>query len=52
MGLSYKADIDDLRESPALEIFHELEKSGSHVMAVEPNLESMLNYLAIKLSFY
>jgi len=38
MGLSYKADIDDLRESPALEIFHELEKSGSHVMAVEPNL--------------
>ena len=38
MGLSYKADIDDLRESPALEIYHELEKAGSHVMAVEPNL--------------
>lgn len=38
MGLSYKADIDDLRESPALEIYHALEKAGSHVMAVEPNL--------------
>ena len=38
MGLSYKADIDDLRESPALEIYYELEKSGSNVMAVEPNL--------------
>jgi UDP-N-acetyl-D-mannosaminuronic acid dehydrogenase len=38
MGLSYKADIDDLRESPALEIYHVLEKAGSHVMAVEPNL--------------
>ena len=25
MGLSYKQDIDDLRESPALEIYHELE---------------------------
>ena len=38
MGLSYKADIDDLRESPALEIYHALEKAGHHVMAVEPNL--------------
>lgn len=38
MGLSYKADIDDLRESPALEIYHSLEKSGNDVLAVEPNL--------------
>lgn len=38
MGLSYKADIDDLRESPSLEIYHALEKAGHHVMAVEPNL--------------
>ncbi|HPD54367.1 MAG: UDP-N-acetyl-D-mannosamine dehydrogenase [Bacteroidota bacterium] len=38
MGLSYKPDIDDLRESPALEIFHDLEKERFRVMAVEPNL--------------
>ncbi|MCX6291307.1 MAG: UDP-N-acetyl-D-mannosamine dehydrogenase [Bacteroidetes bacterium] len=38
MGLSYKADIDDLRESPSLEIFHALEKENYRVMAVEPNL--------------
>ncbi len=38
MGLSYKADIDDLRESPALDIFKELEKRGHQVLAVEPNL--------------
>ena len=38
MGLAYKADIDDMRESPALEIYHELEKLNFKVMAVEPNL--------------
>ncbi len=38
MGLSYKADIDDLRESPALEIYRELEKKNYNVIAVEPNL--------------
>ena len=37
-GLAYKADIDDLRESPALEIYHALEKAGHNVMAVEPNI--------------
>ncbi len=38
MGLSYKADIDDLRESPALEIFLELKREKFGVVAVEPNL--------------
>ncbi|MFN8144524.1 MAG: UDP-N-acetyl-D-mannosamine dehydrogenase [Bacteroidia bacterium] len=38
MGLSYKQDIDDLRESPALEIYHELEADKFKVMAVEPNI--------------
>lgn len=38
MGLSYKANIDDLRESPALEIYRHLESENHHVMAVEPNL--------------
>jgi len=38
MGLTYKADIDDLRESPALEIFESLKHSGFSVLAVEPNI--------------
>lgn len=40
MGLAFKPNIDDLRESPALEVFHALQKSGLDVLAVEPNLES------------
>lgn len=40
-GLTFKPDIDDLRESPALDIVQKLSKShpGS-VLAVEPNLDS------------
>lgn len=39
LGLSFKANIDDLRESPALEITRELMRSGAgRVMACEPNL--------------
>ncbi|NVK02132.1 MAG: UDP-N-acetyl-D-mannosamine dehydrogenase [Oceanospirillaceae bacterium] len=40
MGLAFKPNIDDLRESPALEVFHALLQSGLDVLAVEPNLES------------
>ena len=39
-GLAFKADIDDLRESPALEIYRKI--SGFHngaVLCVEPNIE-------------
>lgn len=39
LGLSFKANIDDLRESPALEITRELMASGiGRVMACEPNV--------------
>lgn len=39
LGLAFKADIDDLRESPALEITRELIRSGvGRVMACEPNI--------------
>ena len=40
LGLAFKPDIDDLRESPALEIAHDLVKAGHHVLSVEPNIDS------------
>ncbi len=41
LGLAFKADIDDLRESPALEITRELIASGiATVLACEPNVNS------------
>ncbi len=36
LGLSYKADVDDLRESPAIEVCHLLQQSGAAVSAFEP----------------
>nr|WP_294810998.1 UDP-N-acetyl-D-mannosamine dehydrogenase [uncultured Sphingomonas sp.] len=38
MGLAFKPDIDDLRESPALEISEKLVEAGYDVVAVEPNI--------------
>ncbi|MCJ8344322.1 UDP-N-acetyl-D-mannosamine dehydrogenase [bacterium] len=40
MGLAFKANIDDLRESPALQITRELMAEGFDIMAVEPNIQS------------
>jgi len=36
LGLAYKPDVDDLRESPAVEIVHLLQKAGAQVKAWEP----------------
>jgi UDP-N-acetyl-D-mannosaminuronic acid dehydrogenase len=36
LGLSYKPDVDDLRESPAIEVVHLLNKAGAIVTAYEP----------------
>jgi UDP-N-acetyl-D-mannosaminuronic acid dehydrogenase len=39
LGLSYKSDVDDLRESPSLEIVKHLALSGDlSILAVEPNI--------------
>jgi UDP-N-acetyl-D-mannosaminuronic acid dehydrogenase len=36
LGLSYKADVDDLRESPAVDAANLLAKAGARVTAYEP----------------
>ncbi len=36
LGLAYKADVDDLRESPAIEVIHLLQEQGAQVKAFEP----------------
>lgn len=39
LGLTYKADVDDLRESPSLEIVRDLRKSGvGEVLACDPHV--------------
>src|SRR3954454_11901512 len=41
-GLSFKANIDDLRESPAMEVaLHLAAKYGSRIKVVEPNLRRL-----------
>jgi len=37
LGLSFKADVDDVRESPAVEIVHLLQDDGAFIRAFEPN---------------
>jgi UDP-N-acetyl-D-mannosaminuronic acid dehydrogenase len=49
MGLAFKPDIDDLRESPALYIARRLKADGIDILTVEPNIEihkefEILNY--------
>lgn len=40
LGLAFKPDIDDLRESPAMQVALELKRRGLDVVAVEPNIQS------------
>jgi len=40
MGLAFKPDIDDLRESPALYITKRLIDNGLDILVVEPNIEN------------
>ena len=48
LGLAFKADIDDLRESPAMDIVATLaqEKVG-RILAVEPNIKQLPHKLAV-----
>ena len=36
LGLSYKPDVDDMRESPSIELCHILQEKGVNVIACEP----------------
>lgn len=44
MGLAFKPDIDDLRESPALYITRRLIAEGIDVLAVEPNIDDFKEF--------
>ena len=44
MGLAFKSDIDDLRESPALYIIRRLISENLDVLPVEPNIEEFEEY--------
>lgn len=49
LGMAYKKDIDDVRESPSLEIAELLEKSGAEWVAVDPYVSQFkLNNEVIK----
>jgi nucleotide sugar dehydrogenase len=48
MGLSYKANVDDLRESPAIKIITELKKKGSKVVRYDPYILSMSDVKNLK----
>jgi len=42
LGLAYKADIDDLRESPAVEVVRGLcQVDGLRILVVEPNIDEL-----------
>jgi UDP-N-acetyl-D-mannosaminuronic acid dehydrogenase len=51
LGLAYKADVDDLRESPAIEVAHGLAQAGAFVSAYEPyKLDAQINGLKLSAS--
>ena len=52
LGLAYKPDVDDLRESPAIEVVHLLQKEGAQVRAWEPfKPDAKLNEVDMAASF-
>src|SRR5262249_26078362 len=50
LGLAYKRDIDDVRESPALEVAHVLGEAGAVVSAHDPHVASVPGLATVALS--
>lgn len=48
MGLAFKPNIDDLRESPAIHVTRNLIANNLHVLPVEPNLKSSDEFKLVK----
>ena len=49
IGVSYKKDIDDLRESPAIDVIHLLKKRGAEVVYYDPYVDMIqLDDLSLK----
>jgi len=46
LGIAFKPDIDDLRESPALSISEQVAKLGCRLLVVEPNIEALPSSLS------
>lgn len=51
LGLAFKPDIDDLRESSALKIAHVLKVGGHQVIAVEPNIREHDEFDIVNLKY-
>lgn len=49
LGLAFKPDIDDLRESPAVHVAAALHAQGYDVVAVEPNIQSHDKFALVSL---
>ncbi len=51
LGLSFKPDVDDIRESPALEIAQKVTKKYNNVMVVDPYLNQIKGMNLVDLDF-
>lgn len=47
LGLAFKPDIDDLRESPAVQIAEQISQLGCQVFIVEPNIDMLPDELSL-----
>jgi UDP-N-acetyl-D-glucosamine dehydrogenase len=48
LGVAYKQDIDDYRESPAIRVIEELEKEGAEVVYYDPFVSEYLEHGVVK----
>lgn len=50
-GITYKANVLDLRESPALKIFQKLIDSDLQILLCEPNIDSYSNFKSYSINY-